>query len=89
VLVADEGTGSYDAKLTCVLADAGYRVVETPTQAKHRGRAKTDDLGVDARKALTSKHVALIADMATPRGTTFGADRADQGRAPSQKNPPP
>lgn len=52
VLVAAEGTGSYGAKLACVMAEAGYRVVEAPTPAKHRGRAKTD--GLDAFSAARS-----------------------------------
>ena len=52
VLIAAEGTGSYGAKLACVLAEAGYRVVEAPTPAKHRGRAKTD--GLDALSAARS-----------------------------------
>jgi transposase len=44
VLVSAEGTGSYGAVLSDVLAEAGYRVVEAPTPRRERGRGKTDAL---------------------------------------------
>lgn len=54
VLVAAEGTGSYGAVLSDVLAEAGYRVVEAPTPRRERGRGKTDalDAALAARATL-------------------------------------
>lgn len=42
VLVAAEGTGSYDAVLAETLTEVGYRVVEAPIPRRERGRGKTD-----------------------------------------------
>lgn len=52
VLIAAEGTGSYGAKLSGVLSEVGYRIVEAPTPTKQRGHAKTDEL--DALAAARS-----------------------------------
>lgn len=43
VLIAVEGTGSYGAVLSELLADIGYRVVEAPTPRREAGRGKTDE----------------------------------------------
>lgn len=52
VLVAAEGTGSYGAVLSHVLAARGYRVVEAPSAKRDRGSKKTDAL--DALRAARS-----------------------------------
>jgi len=52
VLVAAEGTGSYGAVLSHVLAGRGYRVVEAPAAKRDRGSHKTDAL--DAWRAARS-----------------------------------
>lgn len=54
VLVAAEGTGSYGAVLSDVLAQTGYRIVEAPTPRRERGRGKTDtaDAVLAARSTL-------------------------------------
>lgn len=53
VLIAAEGTGSYGAKLSGVLSEVGYRIVEAPTQTKQRGHAKTDELDAFATARST------------------------------------
>ena len=63
VLVAAEGTGSYGAVLSDVLAQAGYRVVEAPTPKRERGRGKTDTLdAVLAARATMATPVTMLRD---------------------------
>jgi transposase len=61
VLVSAEGTGSYGAVLSDVLAEVGYRVVEAPTPRRERGRGKTDAL--DAVLAARSTLVMPLASL--------------------------
>ncbi len=60
VLIAAEGTGSYGAKLSGVLSEVGYRVVEAPTPTKQRGHAKTDAL--DAARSTLATPVNSLRD---------------------------
>lgn len=63
VLVSIEGTRSYGAQITAVLAQAGYRVVDAPSPKRERGTGKNDhiDAVVAARGAL-HKHLDQLAD---------------------------
>ena len=72
VLISAEGTGSYGARLSGQLAEIGYRVIEAPTPARVRGRAKTDAL--DAILAARSALATPITALRTPRtGSTRAA----------------
>lgn len=67
VLVAAEGTGSYGAVLSDVLAEAGFRVVEAPTPRRDRGRGKTDALD-----ATLAARATLVMPMARLRDRRAG-----------------
>lgn len=63
VLISAEGTGSYGAILSDVLADAGYRVVEAPTPHRDRGRGKTDTLdAVSAARSTLAMTLSQLRD---------------------------
>lgn len=72
VLVSAEGTGSYGALLSGQLTQTGYRVIEAPTPARVRGRAKSDAL--DALLAAQTTLATPITALRTPRtGSTRAA----------------
>lgn len=73
VLIAVEGTGSYGALLSQHLADSGFRVVEAPTPARVRGRAKSDTL--DAVAAARSSLPMDTRELRDRRGTTSQDDQ--------------
>lgn len=54
MLISIEGTRSYGAQITVLLAQAGYRVVDAPSPKRERGSAKNDhvDAVVAARGSL-------------------------------------
>lgn len=53
-LICAEGTGSYGARLTALMTDRGYRVVDAPSPTRTRGQDKNDkiDALLAARGAL-------------------------------------
>ncbi len=63
VLVSVEGTRSYGAPITALLAQAGYRVVDAPSPKRERGTGKNDhiDALVAARGSL-HKRLDQLAD---------------------------
>lgn len=72
VLISAEGTGSYGALLSEVLAEAGYRVAEAPTPRRARVHGKTDTL--DALQAARSMLVVALTKVRDRRaGDTHAA----------------
>lgn len=63
VLLSIEGTRSYGAQITALLAQAGYRVVDAPSPKRERGTGKNDhvDAVVAARGSL-HKRLDQLAD---------------------------
>jgi transposase len=63
VLISIEGTRSYGAQITTLLAQAGYRVVDAPSPKRERGSAKNDQIdAVIAARASLHKRLDQLAD---------------------------
>jgi transposase len=63
VLVSIEGTRSYGARLTTLLAQTGYRVVDAPSPKRERGSGKNDRIdAVAAARGSLSKRLDQLAD---------------------------
>ena len=64
VLVSAEGTGSYGARLSKVLLQAGYRVVDAPAPKRDRGEEKNDAIdAIKAARTMLAKHADHLADV--------------------------
>jgi transposase len=63
VLVSIEGTRSYGAQITALLAKVGYRVVDAPSPKRERGSSKTDHIdAVLAARGSLHKRLDQLAD---------------------------
>lgn len=63
VLISIEGTRSYGAQITALLAQAGYRVVDAPSPKRERGSAKNDHIdAVVAARGSLHKRLDRLAD---------------------------
>ncbi len=63
MLVSIEGTRSYGAQITALLAQAGYRVVDAPSPKRERGSAKNDRIdAVTAARGSLPKDLDQLAD---------------------------
>jgi transposase len=63
VLVSIEGTRSYGAQITALLAQAGYRVVDAPSPRRERGSGKNDHIdAVVAARGSLHKRLDQLAD---------------------------
>jgi transposase len=73
VLVSIEGTRSYGAQITALLAQAGYRVIDAPSPKRDRGSAKNDhiDAVVAARGSLHKNRDQLADARAGQTSTTL------------------
>jgi transposase len=64
VLVSCEGTGSYGARLTKVLLQVGYRVVDAPAPKRDRAQDKNDTIdAIKAGRSPLTKRVDQLADV--------------------------
>ena len=63
VLISIEGTRSYGAQITTLLARAGYRVVDAPSPKRERGTGKNDHIdAVVAARGSLHKQLDQLAD---------------------------
>jgi transposase len=63
VLISIEGTRSYGAQITALLAQAGYRVVDAPSPKRDRGSGKNDHIdAVVAARGSLHKDLDQLAD---------------------------
>jgi len=63
VLVSIEGTRSYGAQITTLLAQTGYRVVDAPSPRRERGTGKNDHIdAVVAARGSLHKRLDQLAD---------------------------
>lgn len=63
VLVSIEGTRSYGAQITALLAQAGYRVTDAPSPKRERGTGKNDHIdAVVAARGSLHKRLDQLAD---------------------------
>jgi transposase len=71
VLISIEGTRSYGAQITALLAQTGYRVVDAPSPKRERGSAKNDHLDalVAARGSL-HRQIDQLADVRAGQTST-------------------
>ena len=63
VLISIEGTRSYGAQITALLAQAGYRIVDAPSPKRERGTGKNDHIdAVVAARGSLHKQLDQLAD---------------------------
>ena len=64
VLVSVEGTGSYGARLSKTLLQAGYRVVDAPAPKRERGGDKSDTIdAIKAARGMLARDSDRLADV--------------------------